>query len=287
MVKQKTLKTKVIRESGRSSDYIFPTILQGCFGECQYCYAARHNPTSFYKDIQVSVNLDEIIDLVKNYNPLVVKPNQTHNQYVTWDIAVNSDLVAALHLFDWKKLFDYFKYSTRDLGTFATKFVNPLLLTYNPERKLRVRSTLLPETISEKLELKTAKIQQRIEYLNKMYTAGYEVHLNFSPVVYYKGWSEDYKQLFQQIDTTLSNAVKDQLACEVIFLTHNEQLHKYNLLSQKDESNLWIPELQEDKVSKFGGSNIRYKWRYKDMLIAEFQGLIKEYLPYCKIRYIF
>jgi len=287
MIKEKVLKTKVIRESGRSSDYIFPTILQGCFGECQYCYAARHSPTSFYKDIQVSINLDEIIDLVKNYNPLVVKPNQTHNQYITWDIAVNSDLVAALHLFDWKKLFDYFKYSNRDFGTFATKFVNPLLLTYNPERKIRVRSTLLPETISEKLELKTAKIQQRIEYLNKMYTAGYEVHLNFSPVVYYKGWSEDYKQLFQQINTTLSNAVKDQLACEVIFLTHNEQLHKYNLLNQKDESNLWIPEIQEDKISKFGGSNIRYKWRYKDMLIAEFQGLIKEYLPYCKIRYIF
>jgi DNA repair photolyase len=288
-IQEKILKNLDIKFSGRSSDYMIPTILQGCFGNCSYCYAARHNPNSFYNEIKVSTNIDKIIEKVNNYDTSsIVKPNQTHDKYITWDLACNSDLTPALHLFDWQKVFDYFKYSKRDFGTFATKFVNNKLLTYNPERKIRVRLTLVPEIVHNNVEKNTADIIKRINFISKLYDAGYEVHINFSPVIYYNGWLDDYKKLFKFINTNVSDDVKKQLQCEVIFLTHNESLHNWNLENKVvGEKVLWVPELQENKISKFGGNNIRYKHQFKAELIKQFKQLLQSELPYCNIRYIF
>jgi hypothetical protein len=37
MISTKQLKNISIKYSGRSSDYIFPTVVQGCVGGCHYC----------------------------------------------------------------------------------------------------------------------------------------------------------------------------------------------------------------------------------------------------------
>jgi spore photoproduct lyase len=86
-VVEKQLKTITIRYSGRSSDYIFPTLIQGCVGGCKYCYSARHSPETFYNEQKVSTNIDQIIKKVIEYPVNVVKPNQTHDKYITWDIS--------------------------------------------------------------------------------------------------------------------------------------------------------------------------------------------------------
>lgn len=287
MVIEKELKSKLIRYSGRSSDYIFPTIVQGCFGKCSYCYAARHSPDDFYNNIKISSNLDELIETVKNFTPDVNKPNQTHSEFVTWDIACNADIVSALHLIDYDKIVDYFIDSPRDFGTFATKFVNKKLLQ-EVNGKMRVRMSLMPQVASDIVEPNTADIFKRIQFMNELIKFGYEVHINFSPVIYTRTWRNDYEKLFKYLNHVLSDQVKEQLKCEVIFLTHNEQLHKYNQAMKKPgEQVLWVPELQETKTSGFGGENIRYKHTIKKELITMFSELLAEHLPYCEIRYIF
>jgi hypothetical protein len=55
------------------------------------------------------------------------------------------------------------------------------------------------------------------------------VHLNFSLVVVYEGWTVDYAELFRQVDAALSERARAQLAAKVIFLTQNEALHEVNL----------------------------------------------------------
>ena len=78
-------------------------------------------------------------------------------------------------------------------------------------------------------------------------------------MIYYEGWLDDYAALFGQVDGALSAAAKRQLAAEVIFLTHNEQLHEVNLAwHPRAEELLWVPHLQEAKVSETGGHNVRY-----------------------------
>lgn len=98
----------------------------------------------------------------------------------------------------------------------------------------------------------------------------------------------DYEQLFEQVDNTLSWEAKQQLQAEVIFLTHNEQLHQVNMSwHSQGEDLLWRPELQEEKVSQTGGKNVRYKSGLKRNLVESFSALLAKRLPYCNIRYVF
>ena len=75
---------------------------------------------------------------------------------------------------------------------------------------------------------------------------------------------------------------------EVIFLTHNENKHLYNVKNKLTGENLlWKPETQESKKSQYGGKNIRYKHNLKNDYIKEFTNLHDYMIPWNKIRYIF
>jgi len=107
-------------------------------------------------------------------------------------------------------------------------------------------------------------------------------------VIYYEGWLEDYAALFEQVADTVSPAALAQLKAEVIFLTHNDRLHEVNLAwHPKAEGLLWVPDLQEAKVSETGGRNVRYRRGLKGELVAEFSALLRARLPTCTIRYAF
>lgn len=71
-------------------------------------------------------------------------------------------------------------------------------------------------------------------------------------------------------------------------MTHNEGKHEYNLRhSLPGEHLLWRPELQEDKISQYGGKNIRYKHDLKAQYIKEWTELHDKIIPWNTIRYIF
>jgi hypothetical protein len=107
-------------------------------------------------------------------------------------------------------------------------------------------------------------------------------------VIVYEGWERDYHPLFEQIDDTLSPEAKEQLRAEIIFLTHNEQLHEVNLRwHPKAEDLLWRPDLQEVKRSEGGMLNLRYKAAWKKKWLERFQSLLADKLPYCGVRYAF
>ena len=138
------------------------------------------------------------------------------------------------------------------------------------------------------VDVRTAPITDRINVMNDFFEAGYEVNINFGPIIYYDTWLEDYKKLFEEINDVLSLELKAQLQAEVIFLTHNEQLHEVNLQwHPKAEEFLWRPDVQEQKVSQAGGDNLRYKLSIKRGLVDSFCALLRKELPYCTIRYAF
>ena len=76
--------------------------------------------------------------------------------------------------------------------------------------------------------------------------------------------------------------------CEVIFLTHNVNKHQYNIINNiPGEELLWQPDIQEDKISQYGGKNIRYKHYLKTEFIEQFKELHDSIIPWNTIRYIF
>ena len=77
----------------------------------------------------------------------------------------------------------------------------------------------MPQKLSDIYEPNTAKIIDRIKAIDGFIDAGYEVHVNFSPVIVYDNWLEDYEELFYMMSNYVDN--KDEVLAEVIFMTHN------------------------------------------------------------------
>jgi DNA repair photolyase len=217
------------------------------------------------------------------------EPNETDPTLWTYDIGENSDCSAdALVSDNVRDLIACFRDLPQAKATFATKFVNRDLLGYDPHGKTRIRFSLMPHRAAKLVDVRTSPIAERIGAINDFVAAGYEVHLNFSPVIIYDNWLEEYGELFDQVDDALSAEAKAQLACEVIFLTHNEQLHEVNVVwHPKAERMLWRPDIQETKYSQTGGRNVRYKTGFKGRMVGDFVALLHQKLPYCRVRYAF
>jgi len=116
--------------------------------------------------------------------------------------------------------------------------------------------------------------------------SGYDVHLNFSPVIVSKNGLVEYEKLFNLVDKYVHPEYKPSVKAEVIFLTHNEKLHNYNVQNNiPGEDLLWNPQYQEKKVSQYGGTNVRYKNKAK--LISQWTALHNQCIPWNTIRYIF
>ena len=274
----------LIRPSGRSTDFISPSFGYGCLYNCSYCYMKRHKP----EGLDVAENIGDILTAINNhaYFTPVDKPNQTHPVLTTYDISCNEDFALHARFYDWRKIFDFFKNHPLAMGSFATKYVNPNLIDYDANKKIRIRYSLMPQKLSDIHEPRTSKIIDRIKAIDAFIDAGYDVHINFSPVIVYKGWRADYKELFEMVNDYVD--YKDEVLAEVIFLTHNYKKHMANLKNHSEaEKVLWMPEIQENKISQYGGENVRYKLSLKKKFIQQFIALHDEIIPWNKIRYIF
>lgn len=284
MVTKVKRKTFTIRPSGRSTDFISPSFGHGCLYNCSYCYMKRHKP----KGLSVATNTGDILTAINNhaYFTPVDKPNQTHPEFTTYDISCNEDFALHAKYHDWERIFEFFKDHPIAMGSFATKYVNPDLTTFDPEGKIRVRFSLMPQHMADIHEPKTSKIIDRIKAIDAFIDAGYDVHVNYSPVIVYDGWLEDYEFLFDMMNNYVD--YKKEVLAEVIFLTHNFKRHIVNLENHPEtELTLWTPDIQETKISQYGGSNLRYKHTLKREYIQQFKELHNRKIPWNKIRYIF
>lgn len=284
-------KTTEVRPNGRSADFIAPGYSNGCAMACAYCYVPRRK--GYANPISTFVNIDDILDATARHARKLgpkVEPNQVDPSLWVYDVGENGDCsVDALISDNVRDLVAFYRDEIPNAkASFATKFVNRDLLAYDPRGKTRVRFSLMPEVAARVVDVRSTAMTDRIEAIDDFVTAGYEVHLNFSPVIYYEGWLDDWDALFRRVDSATSPATKRQLACEIIFLTHNERLHEVNLAwHPKAEELLWVPDFQEGKVSESGGENVRYRRGLKGRLVGEFTRLLAERMPYCRVRYAF
>ena len=277
-------KTFKIRASGRSTDFISPSFGYGCLYNCSYCYMKRHKD----KGLSVATNTGDILTSVNNhaYFTPVDKPNQTHKTFTTYDISCNEDFALHAKHHEWQRIFEFFRDHPVAMGSFATKYVNPNLCSFDPEGKIRIRFSLMPQHKSDLHEPGTSKILDRIKAIDAFIDAGYDVHVNYSPIIVYDGWLKDYKYLFDMMNDYVS--YKEQVLSECIFLTHNFKKHTINLGRHPDtEADLWVLDKQEVKRSQYGGENIRYKLGIKSEYIRQFRELHQTTIPWNTIRYIF
>lgn len=277
-----------IKPSGRSSDFITPSFGHGCLYKCHYCYMRRNKRSG----VTIATNLSDIFQSISKHVetlPFPKQPNQTHDTLYTYDFSCNEDFVLHLKYHNWKRIFTYFKKHPKILGTAATKFVNQELLTFYPNKKIRIRMSLMPQILSDILEPNTSKIIDRIKFINILIQSGYDVHVNISPIIITKEYKQLYKDLLICLDSHILSQYKHIVKAECIMLTHNQSMHQVNLFDglEQPENILYNPLIQEPKRSQHGGYNVRYKTHIKANYINQFKQLVDKYCNWLVIRYIF
>lgn len=276
-IKIQQTKTLVTKDNNNSANCIAPNLIYGCFGGCvdTYCYMSRYNG----KRVYVNTNVDDIFESVVKWEEGFTKvPDQQDPKYTMVDIACNTDLVLMQkHLPE--PLIDYLKrYDDHPQlnSTMATKYPSLLKLDVKKfNKKPRVRVSLMPQRFADVLEPKMQKVADRIPEINRLKDLGWEVHVNYSPLVFYKKWKEDYSELFKMVKD-----IAGVNKCEVIALTN----HASQMARSSDQARELMSLSSEVKNSS---GVMRYPLKHKTRLLEEFKELYSQYFDLDTIRYIF
>jgi spore photoproduct lyase len=277
MIKKQSTKTLDTKPNNNSANCIAPNIIYGCFGNCvdTYCYMSRYNGKRVYVNENVEDIVNSVIEWAKGY---IKVSDQQDPIYKMVDIACNSDLVLMqkhmpIPLEEYLKMYD----DRNDLNTtMATKYPGMLNIDVNHFNKPpRVRVSLMPQIYSDILEPKMQSISSRIDDINRLKKLGWEVHINYSPVIIREDFIEEYDKLFKE--------VKDKAGenkCEIIFLTN----HKL----QMDRSNEDAKELMKHSNEVKNTSGVmRYEINMKRRAINHLKEQYSKYFNLESIRYIF
>ena len=277
MIKQQKTKTLITKDNNNSANCIAPNLIYGCFGGCvnTYCYMSRYNGTRVF----VNTNVDEIFESVVEWEKEFVKvPDQQDPIYTMVDVACNTDLVLMQKhmpepLIDYLKRYDDHPQLN---STMATKYPGLLKLDVNHFNKPpRVRVSLMPQKYSNILEPKMQRIMSRIDDINRLKKLGWEVHLNYSPLIFYPGWKEEYNNLFSMVKDAAG-----ENKCEVIALTN----HVKQMIKTTPEARELMRRSYEIKNQS---GVMRYPLEHKGRLLSEFKEIYSKYFSIKTIRYIF
>ena len=167
--------------------------------------------------------------------------------------------------------------------TFPTKFdMVDDILNLNHNGKITVRMSVNPEYIINRVEFGTSRLDKRIEAINKLKEAGYDVGILIAPVIMVENWKDLYLELIKELESKLSKKVKKDAFFEIIFMTYSYVHTKINEEAFPNAINLYNKE-----IMKGGG---RGKYRYKDEIKKDGEKFLKEqmekYFPNNKIEYI-
>lgn len=277
-IKKQETKTLVTKPNNNSANAIAPNVLYGCFGGCvnTYCYMSRYNGTRVF----VNTNVDDIFQSVVEWETTYDKvPDQQDPVYTMVDVSCNSDLVLMQKhmpepLHDYLKRYDDHPQLN---STMATKYPKLLKLDVNHfNKKPRVRVSLMPQSYSDILEPKMQSIESRIHDINRLKKLGWEVHINYSPVVIHSNFVQDYFDLFAMV-----NNIAGENKCEVIFLTnHPMQMER---VKGKDAEDL----MKLSNQTKNNAGVMRYPLSIKGEAIKLFKREYVKFFDINTIRYIF
>ena len=277
MIKYQETKTLSTKENNNSANCIAPNLIYGCFGGCigTYCYMARYNGRRVF----VNKNVDDIFNSVVQWEKGYTKvPDQQDPKYVMVDIACNTDLVLMQKhlpepLHDYLKRYD--DHPTLNT-TMATKYPGLLKLDVNHfNKKPRVRVSLMPQKFSDILEPKMSSISSRILDINRLKGLGWEVHINYSPVIFYPEWDVLYDELFKEV-----KELAGENKCEIIALTN----HENQMAMASDEARELMKYSKEVKNTS---GVMRYPIKFKKGLIDQLKEIYSHYFSLSTIRYIF
>lgn len=168
-------------------------IASGCPCDCSYCilqhYISNNPMTTIY------VNIEEILGNVRRE----LEANPSRNFRIgTGEL---SDSLAYDHITDYSKIIVSF-FATQPNATFEfkTKTVNiGNLLSLKSRGRTVVSWSLNPQRIIDSEERNSSSLMERLDAARKCVDAGYRVGFHFDPMINYKGWEGDYREVVELV----------------------------------------------------------------------------------------
>ena len=268
-------KTHKYQENHKVSDFLVPYTSSGCTASCMYCYlVCNYNKCAY---LRLFVNREKMLEKI-------IKTAEKSDEKLTFEIGSNSDLVLENTITDnlvWT--IENFKDSKKGKLTFPTKFdmVEPLL-DLDHKGKIIARVSVNPEEIINNVEFGTSRLDGRINAINKLKEAGYEVGILIAPVIFVENWKEEYLALIKTLESRLSTKVKKDVFFEIIFMTYSYVHTKINEEAFPKAINLYNKELMTGR----GRGKYWYKAKLREEGERFFIENMKKYFPNNEILYI-
>lgn len=262
------------QKNNKTSDFLVPYTSSGCAAMCLYCYLVCTYYTSAY--LRVFVNREEMMDKLK----------RAADKYPgsVFEIGSNSDLVLE-NTVSGNLVWTILQFSEVDNAriTLPTKFsMVDSLLDLPHGGNVTIRMSLNPQEIISHVEFGTSKLEDRIDALNKLYTAGYDTGILVAPIIMVDGYREMYERLFATMAENLLPGIKSSVALELIYMTYGTVTRKIN---EQAFPNAW-PLYNKESMAFCGRSRYGYKKDTKEQSSEFFRDRIKHYLPEATIAYI-
>ena len=274
-----TRKTHKFVENHKVSDYLVPYTSSGCTASCLYCYlVCNYNKCAY---LRLFVNREQMLEKIFK---VARKDFEEKGKKSVFEIGSNSDLILENTITNnlvWT--IENFKNNENGKLTFPTKFdmVDPIL-PLDHKGKVIVRVSVNPEEIINRVEFGTSRLNGRIEAINKLKEAGYEIGILIAPVIFVDNWEKLYLELIQILSEKLTDKVKKSVFFEIIFMTYSYVHTKINEEAFPNAINLY----EKDKMT----GRSRGKYWYKENIREEgkkfFLENMKKYFPNNKILYI-
>ena len=268
-------KTHKFVENHKVSDYLVPYTSSGCIASCMYCYlVCNYNKCAY---MRLFVNREEMLNKI-------IKTAQESEKSLTFEIGSNSDLILENTITNnlvWT--IENFGKTNGGKLTFPTKFayVNDLLsLKHN--RKIIIRMSVNPEYIINNVEFGTSKLKDRIDAINKLADADYEIGILITPVIFVENWENLYNDLIIYLFDNLNKKAKEKIFFEIIFMTYSYVHNAINKEAFPNSINIY----DKDKMTVRGRGKYMYKSDYKKYGEEFFKEKLKKFFPNNKIWYI-
>ncbi len=268
-------KTHKFVENHKTSDYLVPYTSSGCTAACMYCYlVCNYNKCAY---LRLFVNREQMLDKI-------VKTSQKSEKELTFEIGSNSDLILENTITDnlvWT--IENFKDIAKGKLTFPTKFdMVHSILPLNHQGKIIIRMSVNPEEIINRVEFGTSRLKGRIEAINQLKEAGYQIGILIAPVILVENWKELYLQLIQRLSSELSEKVKKEVFFEIIFMTYS---YVHTKINEEAFPNA-IPLYDKEMMTGRGRGKYWYKNNVRDEAELFLREQMKKYFPNNSIKYI-
>lgn len=270
-----TRKTHKFVPNNKISDFLVPYTSSGCTAACMYCYlVCNYNKCAY---LRLFVNREEMLEKI-------IKTANKSDKEIVFEIGSNSDLILENTITgNLKWTIENFKNSNNAFLTLPTKFdMVDDILPLDHRGKVIIRMSVNPSEIINRVEFGTSSLSARIQAINKLKEAGYQVGILIAPVIFVENWQSLYLELIQRLNLELSKKVKENVFFEIIFMTYSYVHTKINEEAFPNAINLY----DKDKMTGRGRGKYWYKNDIREEGKQFFIDNMHKFFPNNTIKYI-